>query len=63
MTGQLPHYGRELREFMDLPDDLFDAVCNMYRHDFEMYGYGYKRQKGSVITRCEVDDGDDGVCC
>ena len=59
----MPYYGRELREYMEIPDDIFDDVSSLYRRDFEMYGYGYDRENGNVVTRCVLKDEDGGDCC
>ena len=63
VLGIVPQYGRELKEFTNISDDLLAKIGKLYAKDFDMYGYGYFRNNGSVITKCELEMRDGEVCC
>ena len=61
VKGEFPYFGRELTEYQEVPDDVFNKVALKYKTDFELFGYSYERsQNGSVITKCDIQG---SSCC
>ena len=64
VNGTFPYFGRKLKEYESIPDDLFHDIVKHYEKDFEVYGYGFHRTGGgAIVTNCTAAENNGERCC
>ena len=63
IAGNYSNFGRKMDEYQQIPEELFQDIVHHYEKDFEVYGYGFKRINGSVVTECAAAENNGDKCC
>ena len=63
-TSTRSSFQSSLAEYADVPEELFQAMVDHYKEDYQVYGYHFKRSfNGNVTASCSSGLNNGQPCC